>query len=140
MIIVTYLKSTGDIVSYLLSATEEEFANVPNEFGRMFADIPFGATNYFVKNGKIVEREPKPSYEYIWDGNAWVIDEVYAGQKIRLERNELLLQSDWTDTLSAQSRLGETKYAEWQSYRQDLRDITSQSGFPENVVWPTKPE
>lgn len=25
-------------------------------------------------------------------------------------------------------------------YRQALRDITSQSGFPDNVVWPTKPE
>ncbi len=24
-------------------------------------------------------------------------------------------------------------------YRQDLRDITDQSGFPENITWPTKP-
>lgn len=28
---------------------------------------------------------------------------------------------------------------EWASYRQELRDITDQAGFPTNVTWPTKP-
>jgi len=26
------------------------------------------------------------------------------------------------------------------TYRQDLRDITNQPGFPEGITWPTKPE
>ena len=30
--------------------------------------------------------------------------------------------------------------AEQTAYRQALRDITSQAGFPTNVTWPTKPE
>lgn len=28
----------------------------------------------------------------------------------------------------------------WADYRQSLLDITQQSGFPHDVVWPTKPE
>ena len=29
---------------------------------------------------------------------------------------------------------------EWKSYRQELRDIPEQAGFPDNVSWPTAPE
>ena len=32
------------------------------------------------------------------------------------------------------------KQAEWAAYRRALLDITAQSGFPHNVVWPTRPE
>ena len=28
----------------------------------------------------------------------------------------------------------------WLDYRQALRDVTSQEGFPNTVTWPTKPE
>jgi hypothetical protein len=54
-------------------------------------------------------------------------------------RQSLLIGSDWTDTLSAHDRLGETLYQQWQTYRQALRDITSQPGFPADIVWPTAP-
>lgn len=55
-------------------------------------------------------------------------------------RRALLLQeSDWTDTLSAKNRLGETRYQEWQDYRQALRDITAQAGYPTEVIWPVAP-
>jgi hypothetical protein len=39
----------------------------------------------------------------------------------------------WTELTSDQQ-------AEWASYRRDLLDITAQSGFPQDVTWPTKPE
>lgn len=139
MSIITYSKLTGDIVCFLLSATESEFFEYDENFGKMVAEIPFGATNFYVKNQKIVEREPKPSSEYVWDGEKWVIDLPYANQKIRLQRNELLAESDWTDTLSSKTRLGEKKYGDWQKYRQELRDITKQAGFPLNIIWPEKP-
>jgi hypothetical protein len=32
------------------------------------------------------------------------------------------------------------KQAEWAAYRRALLDVTAQSGFPNSVVWPTKPE
>jgi hypothetical protein len=55
-------------------------------------------------------------------------------EQIRNERNSLLVASDWTQVLDAP-----VDQTAWAEYRQALRDITSQEGFPHNVVWPTKP-
>ena len=60
--------------------------------------------------------------------------------EVRIQRNRLLASSDWTQLADARDALGETKAAEWDAYRQALRDVPQQEGFPENVVWPTKPE
>lgn len=60
--------------------------------------------------------------------------------KVKRERALLLEQSDWTDTLSFKQRHGDSVYQQWQDYRQALRDITLQEGFPLNVTWPAKPE
>ena len=55
--------------------------------------------------------------------------------QVRLDRNDLLAISDWTQVLDAPvDRLL------WATYRQQLRDITSQPGFPWEVIWPPKPE
>jgi hypothetical protein len=58
---------------------------------------------------------------------------------VRDRRNALLTASDWTDTLSAKTRLGDALYNAWQDYRQILRDIPQQAGFPTNVAWPEPP-
>jgi hypothetical protein len=55
-------------------------------------------------------------------------------EQIRNERNNLLVASDWTQVLDAP-----VDQDAWAEYRQALRDITSQEGFPHNVVWPVKP-
>ena len=62
-----------------------------------------------------------------------------AGLEVKTKRNRLLYESDWTDTLSAKPRLGDDLYNNWQTYRQALRDIPAQPGFPNDVIWPTKP-
>ena len=54
--------------------------------------------------------------------------------QIRQERNTLLSDCDWTQVSDAP-----VNQAAWQTYRQALRDITSQEGFPYSVIWPTKP-
>lgn len=54
---------------------------------------------------------------------------------IRAERNRLLVESDWTQVLDAP-----VNQAEWATYRQALRDVTAQPGFPLNVEWPTQLE
>jgi hypothetical protein len=61
------------------------------------------------------------------------------GRKVRRRREQLLQDSDWTDTVSAPGRLGQVLYDQWQTYRQALRDVTEQAGFPFEVVWPTPP-
>ena len=54
---------------------------------------------------------------------------------IRQQRNQLLKASDWTQVADAPV----DKQA-WATYRQALRDITEQAGFPNNVVFPTPPQ
>ncbi|MHB1153576.1 MAG: tail fiber assembly protein [Eubacteriales bacterium] len=56
----------------------------------------------------------------------------------RKKRDVLLTQSDWTQTLDAPIT-AECKSVV-RKYRQALRDVTGQIGFPHNVVWPRKPE
>ena len=57
-----------------------------------------------------------------------------AEQAVRNQRNRLLSETDWM-ALS-----DNTMTPEWATYRQALRDITEQTGFPYSVNWPTKPE
>lgn len=56
-------------------------------------------------------------------------------EEVRAERNALLAASDWTQVADAP-----VDQAAWAAYRQELRDVTKQAGFPHDVVWPTKPE
>ena len=53
---------------------------------------------------------------------------------VRTERNEKLAATDWTQ-LADQSSIA----ANWTAYRQSLRDVPSQSGFPFTVTWPSEP-
>ena len=52
---------------------------------------------------------------------------------VRNQRERLLSETDWM-ALS-----DNTMSTEMATYRQALRDITSQEGFPYSVTWPTKP-
>ena len=52
------------------------------------------------------------------------------------KRNFLLQATDWTQLPDVPDTIKQS-YTE---YRQALRDITDQDGFPYNVAWPTKPE
>lgn len=52
---------------------------------------------------------------------------------IRSKRNSLLAETDWWATSDRTMTAAETQY------RQDLRDVPDQSGFPNTITWPTKP-
>ncbi len=57
-----------------------------------------------------------------------------AAKSVRDERDSLLADTDWMALSDV------TMSAEMTTYRQALRDITAQAGFPHSVTWPTKPE
>ena len=57
-----------------------------------------------------------------------------AAAQVRKERDEKLSSTDWR----ASNDL--TLSTEWATYRQALRDIPSQAGFPNTITWPTEPE
>jgi len=52
---------------------------------------------------------------------------------IRNQRNVLLAETDYMALSDV------TMSDDWTTYRQALRDIPSQDGFPSGVTWPTKP-
>ena len=94
-----------------------------------------------------VEVPLQPSNLHTWSGSAWVSpsqDQVDAAQAavIRATRNAKLAnevdpivsnQLRWADMTAEQQ-------AAWAAYRQALLDISQQSGFPHNVIWPNRAE
>ena len=60
--------------------------------------------------------------------------EITAATKVRATRNDLLQKTDWCALSDV------TMSAEMSAYRQALRDLPAQEGFPYTVTWPTKPE
>ena len=56
--------------------------------------------------------------------------------EVRIQRNNLLTESDWTQIQD--SPITGSLLDDWKSYRQNLRDITSQSD-PFNINWPVQP-
>ena len=56
---------------------------------------------------------------------------------VRLERNKIL--SDTDHLIQSDYPISDEKKQEIKVYRQALRDIPQQDGFPDNIVWPDKP-
>lgn len=93
---------------------------------------------------------PGAEYTLVADQNnagawstSWMLKTEYATiQKnrhlaiaMKTKRNVLLAASDWTQGKDIPTEVSN----KWVDYRQALRDITSQAGFPFEVEWPTKP-
>lgn len=55
--------------------------------------------------------------------------------EIRQRRNNLLIACDWTQARDVPDSIS----APWAIYRQALRDVPQQPGFPTNITWPEKP-
>jgi hypothetical protein len=60
-----------------------------------------------------------------------------AADNVRAERNRLLADCDWTQL--ADSPLDNDQKLAWQLYRETLRMIPQQAGFPWDVNWPPAP-
>lgn len=89
-------------------------------------------------------KEGHPVYDGGWK-QTWIVTQATAGEiaertqsmadGVRSGRDDLLLKSDWTQVSDAP-----VDKAAWAEYRQSLRNIPQQAGFPWTVVWPTQPE
>jgi hypothetical protein len=73
-------------------------------------------------------------------GNEWEVaytvqnmEQATAEANVRAKRDSLLQETDWMALSDV------TMSAAMTTYRQALRDITDQEGFPYSVTWPTKP-
>lgn len=79
-------------------------------------DNDFAEIGFLYENGNFISVDPDRSEE------------------IRALRDEKLKESDWTQVADAP-----VDKAAWSVYRQALRDIPAQAGFPNAVEWPTSP-
>ncbi|MCJ2165535.1 MULTISPECIES: tail fiber assembly protein [unclassified Pseudodesulfovibrio] len=126
--------------------TKLEFAG----FIRKFADLTREQRDGLGYNEAVpVARDPFTTYTTEWAKGAdmiyreeitsAVVDEAAraeheAGQ-VRAERDRLLAGCDWTQVADAP-----VDQTAWAAYRQALRDVPEQEGFPGAVEWPGVPE
>lgn len=65
---------------------------------------------------------------------AWAAGENdRAAAQVREERDALLAACDWMANSDV------TMSDEWRTYRQALRNVPTQSGFPTSITWPVEP-
>jgi len=93
----------------------------------------------------VIEVDPalvSGTWTQVWEVTEATAEEIaerneQASAFVRSQRDSLLAECDWIVIMHTEH--GTNIPAEWSTYRQALRDITAQEGFPHNVTWPTKP-
>ena len=85
--------------------------------------LPEGAGIGWVFDGQKWDNPNKPTTEQI-------------AENVRFQRNSILAATDWTQAADVPQATKD----KWAPYRQALRDIPQQPGFPENITWPVAPD
>lgn len=140
-IITIYKKQTG-LVSRIYSGIDPEIQAGPDED---YIEGSFDGATYYIKNGQPKPYPEKPDNPFIifdYTSETWTDPRTeedrlsYQILQNRIRRKKELNESDWVVTRAVDT--GTPVPPEWQSYRQQLRDITNQSD-PYNIIWPQKP-
>jgi hypothetical protein len=71
---------------------------------------------------------------YIFPSPAQIETEYVTEELVRELRNEYISETDWWASTDLTMTDAQT------AYRQALRDVPDQEGFPDTVTWPEKPE
>ena len=61
-----------------------------------------------------------------------------AAKAVRADRDKRIAETDWIVIKNLE--LNQNVPGVWEVYRQALRDVPSQAGFPHEITWPSKPE
>lgn len=134
--IYSIFKSNGQILRIV--QTTEIDKQLQN--GEMYIEGFANDANQYISNGIIVNIPTKPNGAayFDYDTKQWVLN--YPAQEliVKDQRDTLLYKSDWTQIPN--NPLTPEVQQQWADYRQQLRDITAQPGYPYNVIWPTQPE
>jgi len=134
------IKETGAVVYY--HELRNMYPNVSGPLDDLY-DVVFEGpqaqpTHYQVSFADgVVEIDGKWYTKYSvadMDDEAKAIKDAEQAEKTRSQRTDKLKDSDWTQVADAP-----VDQAAWATYRQALRDITSQAGFPWTINWPVAP-
>lgn len=123
-----YSKSTGGF--YII---EVHGANMPVDAVGIseahYADLIAGQSS-----GRVIVADQDGS-PYLADAPTPTTEQL--ADAARQTRDTLMAASDWT--VLADSPLSTAQKNSWKAYRQALRDVPSQTGFPDSITWPVKP-
>ena len=131
-----YSEATGQILRNI----QTDDIEIQLETGESYIEGFVDDANYYIENGIpiAIPTSPSPYAVFNFSTKQWVLNENLAIAEVSDQRQKLLYSSDWTQIPN--NPLTAEKQAEWATYRQQLRDIPSQSGYPFNVIWPTPPQ
>jgi hypothetical protein len=130
-----YSQATGQI----LRVVQTNDIDSQIQTGEAYIDGSVDDSAYYIEDGAPVEIPPKPDHYAVFDYTTkqWVDNANLAIADVSQKRQKLLYASDWTQIPN--NPLTTAQQEAWANYRQELRDIPSQSGYPYNVVWPVAP-
>lgn len=102
--------------------------------------------DFYVEREELIRMPKQPSewHKFDYVSKTWIntaSEETLQNKtkkEIALKRKYFLQESDWTQIPN--NPLTAEQQQAWAVYRQELRDITMQPGYPFNVVWPTPPQ
>lgn len=86
-----------------------------------------------------VEQDAQGRWLWKWsisemDDDAKAAKDAEQAKAVRSDRDKRLSDTDWTQVADAP-----VDKAVWATYRQALRDVPAQAGFPYDITWPEKP-
>ena len=105
--------------------------------GKDFIEGFYKSSEYFLDDGTPTPKPPKPSESHFWNDadNSWQLDLEALSAAVRRERDRRLAESDWTQLPDVPQPTKDS----WAAYRQALRNVPQQAGFPQSIDWPTPP-
>jgi len=136
MMYAIYNQSTGQVLRNV--QTNDIDAQIQEN--EAYIDGAVDDSNFYIENNLPVEIPEQPSQYSVFDfvTKQWVLDQNMAVVDVSKNRQRLLYATDWTQIPNGP--LTTAQQQAWATYRQELRDIPSQSGYPFNVIWPTPPQ
>ena len=120
-------------------------ANLDQAFGAMAGVFNAHTQKVDLESLQVIEwQAPKPADDEFtqWDwvgGKGWVAQATKSAvaRTMRARRAKLLNACDWVVTRAAET--GQPIAPQWAAYRQALRDVPMQPGFPDAIEWPALP-
>ena len=130
MNVITIYKKDSGVIIRTVSSTDHILNNVLAD--EDYIEGSFSTDEYIIKEGKATKKNKTTITKQ---------NKTQAQIDLRQKRDSLLINSDWTQTIDCP--LTDTKKQEWQTYRQQLRDLPATYKDIESideVIFPKEPE
>lgn len=120
-------------------------SNVEDYKGYNFVKGNYNSKEYTVIDGKLVRKPPVPSnepwhvYEFDKNSKSFVLNIAKTDKTARNLRRELFKNVDKVNPIWL-SQMNAVQQLQVANYRQDLLDITKQTNYPVQIVWPIVPD